>query len=100
MQVRMMEQVLAPSMQHAQKPISAPRWAGSAAMVRRILGRGAEQDIVDNALFWKAMAAISSGTVKTTWKYWVLGVPPRGQPATARGRVAGTSGDFSRQQEL
>ena len=32
------------------------------------LGGGAEQDGIDGGLFWKAIAAIGPGSVKTTWK--------------------------------
>jgi hypothetical protein len=33
------------------------------------LGGRPEQDVIDDALFCSAMAAIAAGTVKTTWKY-------------------------------
>ena len=48
--MRMMEQVLAPRVQHARKPISAPQMGRVSSDGAGSLGRGAEQNIVDRAL--------------------------------------------------
>ena len=50
MQVRMMEQVLAPSMQHAQEADLGAQMGRVSSDGAESLGRGAEQDIVDEAL--------------------------------------------------
>ena len=50
MQVRMMEQVLAPSMQHAQKADLGAQMGRVSGDGAESLGRGAEQDIVDDTI--------------------------------------------------
>src|SRR3954447_3878917 len=66
--VRMMGESLPPGVKHrdgADLGAEATRIGGKH---RQGLRGGLEQDGVDAALFWKAMAASGCGTVKTTWK--------------------------------
>jgi hypothetical protein len=51
------------------KPISAPRCLGSRAMVSKVWAVARKRIPYTTALFWNALAAICSGTVKTRWKY-------------------------------
>jgi hypothetical protein len=51
------------------KPISAPRWRGSAAIVLSASAAALNRIAYTAALFWKAISAADGGSVKTTWKY-------------------------------
>ena len=64
-----MMQVLAPGMEHSDEADLGTEvtWIGSDRA--QCFGRRPEQDAVDIALFWNAIAATWAGRVKTTWKY-------------------------------
>ena len=72
------------------KPISAPRWRGSAAIVLSASAAALNRMAYTAALFWKAISAADGGSVKTTWKYGdrqQFGLP-LGQPCRSRGPLA------------
>jgi hypothetical protein len=49
-------------------PMRAPRCFGSAAMVSMVSDAALNSRSYISALLWKAMSAISAGSVNTTWK--------------------------------
>jgi hypothetical protein len=62
----MMAEILTLGVQHREKPDLSAEMSPICSDGAQRLGGCVEQDLVD-----KAIAAISSGTVKTTWKYCV-----------------------------
>ena len=102
MQMRMMEQVLAPGVQHGEEAdlgAQMLRIGGDGAQgLGGRLGRGCRRP---RALFWEAMAAIVSGHREDDVE--VLAVEQLGcrdAPSTARGRATGTWGSGDSRQEL
>ena len=69
MQVWMVQQGLAPSVKDGEEAELGAKMFGISGDCAQGFGSGVEQDVVDRSLVVKGEAAISCGTVKTTWKY-------------------------------
>src|SRR3954454_11983397 len=69
MEVGMVVKILAPAVQHRDEADLCAEMPGIRGDGAQRLGGRLEQDLVDPAaLFWKAIAATSAGSVNTTWK--------------------------------
>jgi len=64
-----MHQVLPPGVQDGQEADPGPQVLGIPADGEKGVGGGPEQDPVDRAAVLESERPISSGTVKTMWKY-------------------------------
>ena len=73
----MVQQVLAPGVEHGEEADLGAQVPGIGRDRAQGLGRRAEQDAVDDLLVLVGDGGVSSGTVKTTWKYWVSRISAR-----------------------
>ena len=101
MQVRVMEQVLAPGVQHAEEADLRAQMGRVGGDPAQRLGRGMEQDVVDCRLVLEGddrdLVRHGEDDVEVGDR---RAVPPAGPPATGRGPATGTSGQFRLRQEL
>ena len=66
--MRMVRHRRAPGVEHGGDADAGAEMLGIGGDRQHRLRRRPEQQVIDRALFWKAMSAISAGRVNTTWK--------------------------------